>query len=62
MTYLNSVVDPNLVKDVQIMLTDWDLYENGWYVSSFKNTQLFYHLCQIGISKRPIELNYFNQK
>ena len=58
--YLNSIVDPKLFDDVQEMLTDWDLYENGWYVSSSNNTQLFYYLCQIGISKRPIELNYFN--
>jgi hypothetical protein len=58
--YLISLVDPNSLKDVQKMLTDWELYENGWYISSSNNTQLFYYLCQIGNSKRPIELNYFN--
>ena len=58
-SYLNSVVDPNYLRDVQDLLTDWELYENGWYVSSSNNTHLFYYLCQIGGTKRPIELNYF---
>ena len=35
-------------KAVNNMLIDWELYENGWFVSGGKNNRLWNHLCQLG--------------
>lgn len=34
--------------DVEKLLVDWELYENGWFVSGWSNKHLFYYRCQIG--------------
>ena len=35
-------------KAVNNMLIDWELYENGWFVSGDRNNRLWNHLCQLG--------------
>jgi hypothetical protein len=48
------------------LLVDWELYENGWLVKAnhnnmgYKDSRLMYYKCQIGNSKSPQELHYFN--
>ena len=56
----DNVNDKNYINDVSLMLVDWELYENGWLVTSYKNKQLFYYRCQIGLSTRPEQLDYIN--
>ena len=47
---------------VMRMLTDWELYEKGWVVRSYRNSRLFYYLSQIGgdndSSHRPEALQW----
>ena len=49
--------------EVESMLTDWKLYENGWYISKFDNKHLYYYLSQIGSYgfHRPEALNYLKK-
>ena len=58
-----SVVDVKHVCSVEIMLTDWTLYENGWVVKGDQNQHLFYYKCQIGNygDKRPQALEYLKK-
>ena len=49
----SRVPKPKDQQRVQNMLADWQLYENGWLVTTdesgeFRNKQLFYFKCQIG--------------
>ena len=44
-THLN---DSSKLKDVELLLTDWDLYENGWVSARINNVHLFRYLSQIG--------------
>tara|TARA_B100000767_G_C19568477_1_gene452184 strand:- start:325 stop:657 length:333 start_codon:yes stop_codon:yes gene_type:complete len=48
------------VCSVEIMLTDWTMYENGWVVKGDQNQHLFYYKCQIRNygDKRPQALEY----
>ena len=57
------IKDPSYYSEVDSMLTDWKLYENGWYVSKFDNKNLYYYLCQIGSYgfNRPEALNYLKK-
>ena len=57
------IIDPCLIPEVESMLTDWKLYENGWYISKFDNTHLYYYLSQIGSYgfHRPEALNYLKK-
>lgn len=34
--------------EVEELLVDWHLYENGWFVSQYTNKHLFYYKCQLG--------------
>ena len=51
------------IPEVESMLTDWKLYENGWYISKFDNKHLYYYLSQIGSYgfNRPEALNYLKK-
>lgn len=44
----SMIKDPSYYSAVDSMLTDWKLYENGWYISKYENKHLFYYLSQIG--------------
>ena len=57
------VIDPCLIPEVESMLTDWKLYEKGWYISKFDNKDLYYYLSQIGSYGfyRPEALNYLKK-
>ena len=59
----SMIIDPCLIPEVESMLTDWKLYENGWYISKFDNTHLYYYLSQIGSYgfNRPEALNYLKK-
>lgn len=63
--FLSTKVDECNLEDVEKLMEDWHLYENGWYVvyreGGYKNKHLFYYLSQIGNygSYRPKELEYF---
>ena len=50
-----NIKDSSYYSAVESMLTDWKLYENGWYISKYDNKHLFYYLCQMGkyVSHRP---------
>jgi hypothetical protein len=43
-----NIIDPSYYSEVESMLTDWKLYENGWYISKFDNKHLYYYKTQIG--------------
>ena len=43
-----NIKDISYYSAVESMLTDWKLYENGWYISKYDNKHLFYYLCQMG--------------
>ncbi len=43
-----NLADPSKRADVERLLVDWELYENGWLVTGDSNTRLFLHKCQIG--------------
>ena len=55
-----SVENVKHAYSVEIMLTDWTLYENGWFVKGGQNQHLFYYKSQIGNygDKRPQALEY----
>ena len=42
------IKDPSYYSAVESMLTDWKLYENGWYISKYDNKDLYYYFSQIG--------------
>ena len=43
-----NIKDPSYYSAVESMLTDWKLYENGWYISKYDNKHLFYYKTQMG--------------
>jgi len=51
-----NIKDPSYYSAVESMLTDWKLYEHGWYISKYDNKKLFYYKCQMGC-RRPETLN-----
>jgi hypothetical protein len=51
------VVDAKHV-DVQKMLVDWELYENGWFIVGYSNNHLFNYRCQLG--NPPKGVSYFS--
>lgn len=65
--YKNGWIKENInseskIETIQNLLTDWTLYEKGWFIGNSNNTHLFYYLCQISNwgSLRPNELDYIN--
>tara|TARA_X000000368_G_scaffold202284_1_gene159655 strand:- start:1618 stop:1950 length:333 start_codon:yes stop_codon:yes gene_type:complete len=54
-----NIKDPSYYSSVESMLTDWKLYENGWYISKYDNKHLFYYKTQMGNygSNRPRTLD-----
>lgn len=42
-----NIIDPSYYSEVESMLTDWKLYENGWYISKYDNKHLFYYKTQM---------------
>ena len=54
------VNDESGITAVSNMLEDWDLFENGWIVTS--NGPLFNYLCQLGNTSRPEELVFLITK
>mgnify|MGYP004007446067 CR=1 FL=1 len=58
---INNIKHKHNLNSVNANLMDWQLYENGWYVSTYNKTSLFNYLCDIGSSSiRPIELDYLH--
>ena len=59
----SMVKDPSYYSAVESMLTDWKLYENGWYISKYDNKDLYYYFSQIGSYGfyRPEALNYLKK-
>ena len=43
---------------VSNMLSNWELYENGWIVDNSSSRHLFNYLCGIGTARRPVALEY----
>ena len=56
----SMIIDRSYYSELESMLTDWKLYENGWYISKYDNKDLYYYLSQIGSYGfyRPEALNY----
>ena len=52
-----NIKDTSYYSAVESMLTDWKLYENGWYISKYDNKKLFYYKCQMGNYRRPYTLD-----
>ena len=46
------------VDEVQKMLVDWELYENGWFIVGYSNNHLFNYRCQLG--NPPKGVSYFS--
>lgn len=49
--------DPDSQESLNLLLTDWKLYERGWFVFDTDDNRLFNYLCQIGNNRRPVELS-----
>jgi len=61
-TWINEhVVDAKHVDEVQKMLVDWELYENGWFIVGYSNNHLFNYRCQLGNPRRPKALEYLKK-
>ena len=62
-TFLKNLVANENLQAVEDMLSDWDLYENGWHVvysdEGYKNAKLVRYLEQFHYN-RPVALDYFN--
>ena len=58
-----NITDASYYSVVDSMLTDWKLYENGWYISKYDNKDLYYYFSQIGSYgfNRPEALNYLKK-
>jgi len=58
-----NIIDASYYSVVDSMLTDWKLYENGWYISKYDNKDLYYYFSQIGSYGfyRPEALNYLKK-
>ena len=58
-----NIKDASYYSVVDSMLTDWKLYENGWYISKYDNKDLYYYFSQIGSYgfNRPEALNYLKK-
>ncbi len=53
-----NITDEAHFDEVNKMLVDWEVYENGWFVGTYNNKHLFYYICQLGNNTRPKALNY----
>ena len=55
----DNIKKPEYFNDVYNLLIDWRLYENGWFIKTYNNTQLYYYICQIGVNYTPpVTLSY----
>lgn len=61
---IDNISEEDKYEAISFMLVDWYLYENGWFIASYKNKHLYKYLCQIGNwgNHRPEELEYFIKK
>ena len=65
----NNITDEQYTMDIMWLLADWQPYENGWLVTTdkdsgeYRNNHLFYYKCQIGALsyQRPKELDYLTK-
>ncbi len=55
-----NIENPEHYDAVSMMLVDWVLYENGWFIDSYNNSQLYKYLCQITYT-RPDALDYIKK-
>ena len=53
-----NITDQVYFDEVNKMLLDWELYENGWFVGTYDNIHLFNYRQQLGSNTRPKALNY----
>ena len=54
-----NIKEKEFFNPVKIMLTDWQLFDGGWFIESYENKALYYYLTQI-VYDRPNELDYLN--
>ena len=58
----DNIDDPDTnLKEVSDLMIDWELYDHGWLVSTYKNPNMFYYLTQIGNYTKPIQLGLFKK-
>ena len=64
----NNITDEQYTGNIEWLLADWQLYENGWLVTTqdsgvYSNNHLFYYKSQIGTRgyQRPHELDYLTK-
>jgi len=64
----NNITDEQYTDNIEWLLADWQLYENGWLVTTqdsgvYSNNHLFYYKSQIGTRgyQRPHELDYLTK-
>jgi hypothetical protein len=63
----NNITDEQYTDKIEWLIADWELYQNGWLVtttdSGYRNNHLFYYKCQMGTHgyHRPQELDYLTQ-
>ena len=50
----DNIKKPEYFNDIYNLLIDWSLYENGWFIKSYNNKQLYNYKCQIGVNYTPI--------
>ena len=52
-----NIKNPDDYDAVWMMLADWVLFENGWFIADYTNKSLYYYKTQISYS-RPYALDY----
>ena len=55
-----NIKNPDDYDAVWMMLADWKLFENGWFIADYTNKSLYYYKTQIS-SKRPYALDYIKK-
>ena len=60
---INLFIKSFASRHVILFNNNWNLYENGWYISKFDNKHLYYYKAQIGSYgfNRPEALNYLKK-
>ena len=55
-----NIENPEHYDAVSMMLVDWVLYENGWFIDSYNKSQLYRYVCQLSYV-RPDALEYIKK-
>lgn len=55
-----NIKNPEHYDAVWMMLADWELFENGWFIADYTNKSLIYYKTQTTYT-RPVALDYIKK-